>query len=98
MTTILDQVQYKEQVVGQIRKVFPDAEHFSNEKESWVRVIHKEKEYNDRFSIIRDYMMYAIPPRDVALDMLYRLTIEILKDKQQGRSSNKSNAPKQWWL
>lgn len=83
MTTILDQVQYKEQVVEHIRKIFPNTEWFSNEKESWVEVKYKEKEYGIRFPDVRGYLTYAIPTEDVALDMLHRLTREIIKEKQE---------------
>lgn len=82
MTRILDQVIYKDEVVKHIRKVFPNTEWRSNEKESWVEVKHKEKEYRVRFSGIRGYIMYAIPTEDVALDMMSRVTKEIIKEKQ----------------
>lgn len=82
MTRILDQVNYKDEVVEHIRKIFPDTKWRSNEKESWVEVEHKEKEYGVRFSGIRGYIMYAIPTDDVALDMVCRITKEIIKEKQ----------------
>lgn len=82
MTRILDQVIYKDEVVEHIRKIFPNTEWRSNEKESWVEVKHKEKECRVSFSGIRGYIMYAISTEDVALDMMSRVTKEIIKEKQ----------------
>ncbi|QHZ59847.1 hypothetical protein HWD03_gp116 [Alteromonas phage vB_AmeM_PT11-V22] len=80
MATILDIHMYKQEILNHIKKVFPNAEEYSNGVESWVEVIHNNIKYGTSYpNSLEPYLEHGMESHVLANTMLDRLTREIVK-------------------